>query len=448
MKKRNFLSIILLFTLLLCVLAFSACNDDAKNGDDNNNANGEAAECQHEFTVLSGMLPTCEEAGYNRLICNSCGITKDTLVDPLGHPYTASWEWGEDYTYAFVRLNCPVSESHAKYLSCVVTEELVPSTCQAVGARKITATTTVGGVEYTDTKEFALELGKCKNTYNFSLNGNSCEDGFDMEATCTVCGAKSYASFQNHVVFDLASFKVCGGEALVRACPCGENSELYYPDGCNAEVENDKKQEADENGTVHTIEHKFCIRCDFEIIYDSYATNEGCYSFYNRDCKIMDGEKVLYSFTQRNYEIKTWHELIYSYEGEEIDSCENGFTYHEACKKCDYEADVYSETHTHTFLASITDLAGLGACGGYIQKRQCPCGNNEEISFSFDCDYDYDYEEKEINGEFHTVKTYTCQECQMKLVYDQYIKDESVYASYTLAINGEIKYENEHKIAD
>jgi hypothetical protein len=441
MKKRFYLNIILLLLSLAMIFALCACGN--KEGSEQNGITEETKEeCKHEWKRDSSLLATCEEIGVNNLSCTLCGERKSTPIPANGHDYTAEWEWAEDYSYASVKLSCSVSKDHYKHISCIVKDETVKPTCQSRGTRKIMAIATVDGVDYIDTKEFDLGLGSCINSYNFTLSGNSCEDGFDMEAVCTVCGKKSYASFNSHIIFEVYSDTVCGGEATVKLCPCKENVIFDYPEGCDAEVENKTWQETDENGIVHTLEHRFCLHCGFELIYDKYARDEGCYSFVSRLTKIMDGEKELYSFLEENYETQSYHELSYTYDGGKIDSCENGYTCHVACKQCSYAENIETTTHDLTFLTVKYDLSKYGACGGYIQERECPCGLNKTVFYSLACDYDYsEYIEDGLDGGQHFVKTYTCNECKMELIFDQYIKDENVYASYTLKINGEIKYE-------
>ena len=441
MKKGFYLNIFLVLLSLLAIFTLCGCGDK-ENNENSGVTDGTKKECLHEWKRDSSLLPTCTEIGVNNLSCSLCGEKKSTPIPANGHDYTAEWEWAEDYSYASVKLSCSVSESHYKHISCIVKDEIIKPTCQANGTRKIVAIATVDGVDYTDTKEFDLGLGTCVNTYKFTMNGESCEDGFDMEAVCTVCGKKSYASFDSHIIFEVYSATVCGGEATVKLCPCQENVIFDYPEGCQGEVENKSWQETDKDGVVHNFEHRFCIYCDFELIYDKYARDEGCYSFISRLTKIMDGEKELYSFLEKNYETVSYHELSYTYEGGKIESCENGYTYHVECKKCGYAEDIEVNTHDFTFPAVKYDLSGYGACGGYIQEKECPCGLNKTVFYSLACDYDYsEYIEDGLEGGQHFVKPYTCDECKMELIFDQYIKDENVYASYTLKINGEIKYE-------
>lgn len=440
MKKGFYLNIILALLSLLMIFALCACGNE-ENDVENGGAEETNEECVHIWKRDSSLLPTCTEIGVNNLSCTLCGEKKATPVPANGHDYTAECEWASDYSYASVKLSCSKSESHYKHISCVVKDETTKPTCQANGTRKIMAIATVDGVDYIDTKEFDLGLGTCTNTYNFTLAGDSCEDGFDMEAVCTTCGKKSYASFNSHIVFEMYSDTVCGGEATIKLCPCLENVIFDYPEGCEAEVENKTWQETDEDGTVHSLEHRFCLHCGFEVIYDKYARGEGCYSFISRLTKIMDGEKELYSFLEKNYETQAYHELTYTYAGGKIESCENGYTYYVACKQCSYEENIESTNHEITFLESKYNLSDYGACGGYIQEKECPCGLNKDISYILSCDYDYAYEEAEIDGVLHFVKTYSCQSCEMELVYDQYIKDGDVYESYLLTINGEKKYE-------
>ena len=434
MKKK----LILLASLIIGVIVLISCGQSSTDTD---SSPDEAVECTHEYTYASTKMPTCTEGGSATLECSLCGFRKDVTLDPAGHDFKASFDWSSDYTHASVLLECKRDASHVYNVSATIYEETVEPSCKTVGSQKITAKVTWGGKDYTDVKEFNLGLGECKNTYSFTLHGDSCTDGFDMEAVCSECGAKSHASFDSHVLFDMASFKVCGGEAVVKECPCGENVELDEVGACLGEVELDEWTETDEDGITYTFEHRFCTRCDFEIIRKKHSTSEGCYTYLHRQTSIVDGDKVLYSFNEPRYDAIDFHELVYSYSGGKIDSCENGYTAEASCKKCGYTAEVTESTHALKFDFEKIDLSALGACGGYLLIKKCPCEKSSDVGYSLFCDYEYSYAENNLNGEMHTVKTYTCKDCKMEFIYDEYIKDGKVYGLWRLSINGNLKYE-------
>ena len=443
MKKGAFLSCLLALIALLSLTIFSSCGKDAEDKGEETNKVEQG--CQHEWKSVSSLLPGCYSFGYNNLTCKSCGETKTVQLEPKGHSYTPVWEWASDYSYASVRLICQENASHNEHVSAIIKEETVQPTCKQAGTRKLVATVVAAdGTEYTDTKEIDLGLGKCVYEYKFTLAGKSCLDGFDVEAKCKVCEGKMYFSGSSHITYEMASFDTCGGKITANICPCGKQTMYIHPNMCDGEIQQ-TWQETDENGVTHSFDQRYCFRCGMLIIYDYYNDYNGCYTYVNRNVKIMKGDKELYSFLHKNYETLATHELVYSYDGGKIESCENGYTYYVECKKCSYDEYISTTSHSLTFQTAKYDLSELGVCGGYIQEKECPCGLNKAIFYSLFCDYTYlDYIEDGADGSEHFVRKYSCDECKMELICDQYIKEEKVYESYILKINDEIKYELEY----
>ncbi len=442
--------LILFIILSLCTLALCACGGDSTD-------TGTSGECEHDWVEVDFVAPSCRTYGVNTYECQKCHKEDVVEFDPLGCDYEVEWEWTvtsdnlgtldgtvdpDAYAHhsASAYFTCKRDSTHAPHISAVVKKETERATCQTEGIVRYVATIDFDKL-YKDTVEYKTGLGECQNTYSFTLQGQSCTDGFDMESLCSVCQAKTHASFDSHVLFDMARFTVCGGEAVVNICPCGENVEFNEPNACEGEVELEEWTETDENGTVYNCEQRFCIRCDFEIIRKAHTTSEGCYSYRHRKTDIVDGEKVLFTFNEPKYEVVPFHELVYTYEGEKIDSCENGFVAESNCKLCGYTENINGNTHALKFDFQKIDLSEYGVCGGYLLIKKCPCETNCELSYSLFCDYEYSYEQGEQNGELHTVKTYTCKACEMEFVYDEYIKEAKVYGLYSLTVGGELKYE-------
>ncbi|MBR2944753.1 MAG: hypothetical protein IKC16_06665 [Clostridia bacterium] len=439
MKRKIFISILLVLLSLLCVAMLTACGDEKEQNEENTD---EAVECQHDWRLQGEKIPTCTEAGERNLKCALCSETKTVRIEAQGCDYVEQWHWSEDYSSAYAVLTCPADPAHNKTISAVVKKEQTDPTCQSEGLIKYTATIEIIKT-YEDTKEVVLPVGECDFEYEFYLEGESCIHGYDANAVCKNCGKEVNSSHEDHILFPLAKFKTCGGYAVFSACPCGKEVDFFEPEGCLGEVEKEGWSEEDEDGIIHNFEHKFCIRCDFEIIYDRYVTEDECIAYQNCVYNVMDGEEVLFSILSEKYDAQYNHALVYTYEGGEIDSCENGYTCHVECKACGYEADVERNDHAVTFPTEKISFSDFGACGGYLQKKECPCGEKEDAIFVITCDAEYNYDLFETENEVHTTKTYMCKDCGLELVYDEYILNGNSFTSYTLKINGEVKYEYE-----
>ena len=434
-KGREIMKNKLILLIILCigtVFMLSACGGDNKN-----------AECEHAYVSIETNMSTCMEFGSAKLACTLCGDIRDVQLDVLGHDFNTTFEWTDDNAHASALLECKRDSSHVYNVSATIKEETKAPTCTEVGKQTYTATVTWNDKEFTDVKEYNLGLGECTLTYTFDMHGENCTDGFDMTSTCTSCQKTSYASFDSHVLFDMARFTVCGGEAVVSICPCGENVDFKEPTDCTGEVELETRTETGEDGTVYTVENSFCLRCGFELVRKTHVVSEGCYSYYNRETQIVDGETVFYTFYEPSFEITSFHELVYSYDGDKIDSCENGYTYTESCKVCSYTATKTASTHDLKFDGEKIDLDTYEVCGGYFLIKKCPCEAECELGYSLFCDYEYTYEDKIVDGEIHTVKSYVCENCNMEFIYDEYIKNAEVFGLWRLTVDGEVKYELE-----
>ncbi|MBQ9000419.1 MAG: Ig-like domain-containing protein [Eggerthellaceae bacterium] len=80
------------------------------------------------------------------------------LVD--NHDWEVSWRWDGDeengYTAASALFHCNNDSSHDQQVAAELIDVLVPPTCTAGGCTRYTATVTVDGREYSDTKEIKL----------------------------------------------------------------------------------------------------------------------------------------------------------------------------------------------------------------------------------------------------------------------------------------------------
>lgn len=83
--------------------------------------------------------------------------TKEVTVPALGHDYSKTWDWSEDYSTAELTLTCSRDESHTVTATAEVTSVSEGASCDKPGKVTYTATVVLEGETYTDTKETEVE---------------------------------------------------------------------------------------------------------------------------------------------------------------------------------------------------------------------------------------------------------------------------------------------------
>lgn len=275
-----------------------------------------------------------------------------------------------------------------------------------------------------------------------NMYGESCEDGYYIKATCTVCGYSYEDEYHWHNTmetarYDFAEFGACNGELRIYSCACGEESHVNFYVDCKFDY--DKVEEyTDGEGNLHYIEHGVCQTCGFEITVDRFSVIEGCYeNRYAVYTGVMNGETVIDGVSGRT---DRWsrHDYEYSFDMNGS-SCEDGYTVYEYCKVCGLSSN-YEQSGHYNFLVEEYDLSNYGACGGYIEVYRCACGEQDDVNFGLSCNYEYAYEEYEAGGIKHGVKIYTCSDCGLEVTLDSYNQKVGCriveYGDVTVRING------------
>ena len=134
--------------------------------------------------------PTCTKNGVKTYTCTECRATKTESVPATGHTYgEPKFKWSNDKTSCTASVSCKAGDdtqtANCKVSSKVTTE----ATCAKEGVRTYTATVTLNGKDYTDTK-----TEKIAKTENHSWDeGKITTPPTDTREgvktyTCTVCG--------------------------------------------------------------------------------------------------------------------------------------------------------------------------------------------------------------------------------------------------------------------
>ena len=177
----------------------------------------------HTLTAVAEVPATCEETGVKaHWVCSVCGklfsdadgkneTTLEALtIGALGHDWgEAAWTW-TGYESAKATFTCSRDASHVEEVTAAVTSEITtPASCESTGVRTYTATVTLDGKNYTDTRTETLpSLGHAWG---------------EPVWTWTGCGAAE------------ASFACARDAGHVKVLPASITSEVTTQPGCSTE---------------------------------------------------------------------------------------------------------------------------------------------------------------------------------------------------------------------
>ena len=155
----------------------------------------------HTLTAVAEVPATCEETGVKaHWVCSVCGklfsdaegkneTTLEALtIGVLGHDYgEAAWTW-TGYESAKATFTCSRDASHVEEVTAAVTSEITtPASCESTGVRTYTATVTLEGKNYTDTRTETLPSLGHKTQLVGAKPATCTEDGYTGDEVCTVC---------------------------------------------------------------------------------------------------------------------------------------------------------------------------------------------------------------------------------------------------------------------
>ena len=155
----------------------------------------------HTLTAVPEVPATCEETGVKaHWVCSVCGklfsdaegkneTTLEALtISTLGHDYgEPAWTW-TGYESAKATFTCSRDASHVEEVTAAVTSEITtPASCESTGVRTYTATVTLDGKNYTDTRTETLPSLGHKTQLVGAKAATCTEDGYTGDEVCTVC---------------------------------------------------------------------------------------------------------------------------------------------------------------------------------------------------------------------------------------------------------------------
>ena len=285
------------------------------------------------------------------------------------------------------------------------------------------------GEEFTTRRD--MNLGEYHDTEtNYTLLGESCQDGVLCQETCRRCNRIFYENtYYEHRTFAKETVELpnstCGGRLGIQACLCGQESYYYEDTNCRWEyygyddITNESKRICHECNAVKTEKYE-------------YTEIDECHESAKRSITISNasGEVIL----DHTFEyVNTNHTYVYSAELHG-DTCEDGYEVYATCKYCDYEDRYTSHGHYGIRIEQDTvDLSEHGFCGGIIHIRTCPCGlvRDEEYTdgkcmWSGDSQEDITTEKSDGSGYIRT-RTMHCDNCDAERTETQDVTYKNDY---------------------
>ncbi len=312
-----------------------------------------------------------------------------------------------------------------------------------------------------------------KNTYVYTFDGEeNCESGVSVTATCSVCSeiTQEYWTSHNTVRHEvsLTEYGTCGGSVSYYVCPCGQET---YNFNRNYACENMQyisgDSGRDENGYYWENYTEKCLTCGLTIVRSSYYEKIGCYVYRSESYLLTVGETTILDYTNR-YQSDTQHDFTYVYDfgcGVDCDggescpngghNCENGVRITGECSVCDESYD--TTWYYHETMRTRYDLSEYSSCGGYIEVRECPCGNSGYVNRNFNYT-SYTSNEYVEDGKLYRVENYYCEECGLTYSHRYYTERDANtctatdYYTVTVDIHGSLilatSYQNTYSSHD
>ncbi len=405
----------------------------------------------HNQTILESHdlseYGVCSGYGWIEIRGCICGDNK-SLDLSFGCPIEESWEYYTDENgvyHSVCTMICPecglriVRDEYNAKVGCMSGDFYTYSVF--VGEAEIISEFTYAW-SYSYQHNYSTE-------FVFDTEDRNCESGVTCMYTCTECGHSYEQHYSSHyayaidVYYYVNNYGACGSDGSnyirIRSCACGYSSAIYdrlYDCSMSSEY----SYFTDDNGVDHTLYTRVCYNCGLTLVRDEYTAKEGCRYITYRTYTLTIGETVIIGGFDQIY--SRWEQHNYGIPGYTFESdinCESGVTIHYSCADCGYGYDEYRNYHS-TILNQYIDLSEYGACGGYIEYSECPCGqigtlNNNSLCGSVKVDDEFYSDE---NGNNHFRRTFICDDCGLVYVSDRYVVTEGCLrityssASYTL----------------
>ena len=262
-----------------------------------------------------------------------------------------------------------------------------------------------------------------KETY--SNRKGTCEEGYDVEEVCTVCGLEwNYFTKGHREVLrteDYSEKVPCGVAFNVYECAVCKELISIFPTklGCKI-VWGQTVAETDADGIVHNRTNGVCETCGTAYATDEYVTTvDTCRSVYHHITTISGTDStVIAQFATTENRVS--HEIQRDYKmlGE---TCESGYEFTDRCTKCG-ESFGGGKGSGHDFGETKRSLSDIISCDGYVLFHGCRICHAEEnvVEIFVKCEIEWSERTETIDGLEHRIRTGICRNCGRRHFSDEW----------------------------
>ena len=316
-----------------------------------------------------------------------------------------------------------------------------------------TVSVTYGDVVILENYKYVSAKDDHNYTYEFIMNGESCEDGYTVISTCQDCGYSFEDYGRGHNTYEieryhLSAMGMCGRQSYISyyRCPCGENEGVStkFHNGCIFDT--DTEYYTDDNGVEHEVYYMYCKICDTRIIRDGYWVRGVCYDEWYIQYTVEIGGKVVAKLPACYDGGNEHHDYKYEFTLNDGVSCDGGYTVSAICSDCGYSFEDYGRGHS-TYAIERYNLSAMGMCSdnSYISYYRCPCGQQQSVSTDFGkgCSFRSEWEYcTDDSGVEHEIYYMYCELCDTRIIRDGYWVSgkcyDEWYNQYTVEIGGKV----------
>ncbi len=416
MRKRFTLGFLSFLMLLFSVVALASCDEDT-GGNTNQNP---IEECTHEWGNWQVVkASTCSEVGEEKRFCAKCEEFEAREINKSSHSFNTA-----DCDTPKTCRHCSTTEGEALGHDWANADCEKPKTCN-------TCDTTEGEALGHDWIDATCQLPKICDTCGAiegTNTGHNLSDERIELGDIVGCGAYAdvYMCLDCDTIFEIYDFDI-----NCENCEYNENQfELngYYGESqiidcndCGAHL-------------TYTYMEKMIDECNYEVI-ETYK------AFLDSD----RNKEISWTYKEYNHDCQYEYELV-------GDLCTEGYIATKTCSRCDYTYE-YELQYDHVFDDTVEytriDLTTFGACGGFVEIKDCvACDYTMCANYYIVCqNYSYNNESTYTDdlGYEHTVYEMTCADCNVTYKADQYEIANTTecsincYTILTIIVDSEVK---------
>ncbi|MGN0394858.1 MAG: fibronectin type III domain-containing protein [Coprococcus sp.] len=278
---------------------------------------------------------TCTSPAKYYYSCDNCGrVDKEskktfTVGDSLGHAYKPQYNWSENGNTCSLELVCEHDSNHKLSRSMSVSSSVQSATCESEGAKTCTATCTLYGQTYTDTK--VIKTNPLGHAWEQGIQTKEpgCETTGTIQYKCRRC---SVTKDEDVAAYGHEPAEAVQENVIPASCKAsGSYDEVVYCSRCGDELSRESK-------VIPKTAHKICLIKSREATCaeagnTEYYECELCKECYadEKGTQIIDKETVVIPVDKTNH---TGETMVID---EKAPTCmDEGYSGDTVCKDCGF----------------------------------------------------------------------------------------------------------------